>query len=182
MYRGVAGCNPCKSSATWGPDPFTAVQNISDKLGVVAAFDMKDTLASSIADGCSDKTKAESNRIIPPTPAVVCFFASSPNLKATVTYEHPTEQGTNKKDNDFAMAPAHRALSRKGGPGQRLHHSGRSRNRRRKTIVSVAGLRCPRRHRRSNRHRFRRRRLPERRLTGPGGGSFLQCLTLVGGS
>lgn len=91
---------PCNSSATWG-FILTAVQNISGKFGVVARLDMKDTLASSIADGCGEKTKAESDRVI--TAGGGLLYYASPNIKATVTYEHPTEQGVNKKDNDFAM-------------------------------------------------------------------------------
>jgi hypothetical protein len=62
---------------------------------------MKDTLASSIADGCGEKTKAESDRVI--TTGGGLLYYASPNIKATVTYEHPREQGVNKKDNDFAM-------------------------------------------------------------------------------
>ena len=92
--------NPCNSSATWG-FILTAVQNISGKFGVVARLDMKDTLASSIADGCAEKTKSESDRVI--TTGGGLLYYASPNIKATVTYEHPTEQGANKKDNDFAM-------------------------------------------------------------------------------
>ena len=32
------------------------------------------------------------------------LYDALPNLRATVTYEHPTEQTGKKMDNDFAMA------------------------------------------------------------------------------
>jgi hypothetical protein len=100
---GGVDADPCKSSATWG-FILTAVQNISGQVGVVARVDMKDTLASSISDACTDNTKknAQSDRVI--TAGGGLLYYASANVKATVTYEHPTEQGANKKDNDFAMA------------------------------------------------------------------------------
>ena len=102
QYHGIAA-DPCKTSATWG-FILTAVQNISGQFGVVARVDMKDTLASSISDACTDNTKknAQSDRVI--TAGGGFLYYASANLKATVTYEHPTEQAPNKKDNDFAMA------------------------------------------------------------------------------
>ena len=99
-FRGVAA-DPCKSSATWG-FILTAVQNISGQFGVVARVDLKDTLEGSIADTCKEKTAAQSDRVI--TAGGGLLYYASANVKATVTYEHPTEQGANKKDNDFAMA------------------------------------------------------------------------------
>ena len=100
-FHGVPA-DPCKSSATWG-FILTAVQNISGKFGVVARVDMKDTRAGSIASTCTaQKTAAQNDRVI--TTGGGLLYYASPNIKATVTYEHPTEQGTNKKDNDFAMA------------------------------------------------------------------------------
>ena len=99
-YHGIAA-NPCKSSATWG-FILTAVQNIAGDFGLVARFDGKDTLEGSIADGCKEKTAAESDRVL--TVGGGLLYYASANVKATLTYEHPTEQGSHKKDNDFAMA------------------------------------------------------------------------------
>jgi hypothetical protein len=69
---------------------------------VVARFDSKDTLASSIADGCNEKTLAGTDRVL--TLGGGFLYYASPNVKATFTYEHPTEQTGKKVDNDFAMA------------------------------------------------------------------------------
>jgi hypothetical protein len=92
----------CKSSATWGFIA-TAVQNIAGDFGVVARVDMKDTIASSIDETCkTQKTAAQSDRVI--TAGGGLLYYASPNVKATVTYEHPTEQAGKKVDNDFAMA------------------------------------------------------------------------------
>jgi hypothetical protein len=87
------------------------VQNIGGDFGVVARFDGKDTLASSIPDSCSDvklKNAAKTDRVL--TVGGGLLYYASANVKATVTYEHPAEQRddalkiNNKKDNDFAMA------------------------------------------------------------------------------
>ena len=99
-YHGYAA-NPCKSSATWG-FILTAVQNISGKFGVVARLDEKDTLAGSIAEGCQEKADARTDRVL--TIGGGALYDALPNLRATVTYEHPTEQTGKKMDNDFAMA------------------------------------------------------------------------------
>jgi hypothetical protein len=99
-FHGVAA-NPCKSQATWG-FILTAVQNISGDFGVVARVDMKDTLEGSIADGCKEKTAAQSDRVV--TYGGGLLYYASANVKATVTYEHPAEQAGKKIDNDFAMA------------------------------------------------------------------------------
>lgn len=107
QYRGIAA-DPCKTSATWG-FILTAVQNIGGDFGVVARFDGKDTLASSISSDPKCKAAKDAaglDRVL--TVGGGLLYYVSPNLKATVTYEHPTEQkndqGSNKKDNDFAMA------------------------------------------------------------------------------
>jgi hypothetical protein len=99
-YRGVLA-DPCKTSATWGYI-LTAVQNVSKDFGVVARFDGKDTLASSIQDGCKEKTAAGTDRVL--TLGGGFLYYASANVKATFTYEHPWEQSPNKKGNDFAMA------------------------------------------------------------------------------
>ena len=93
--------DPCKSSATWGFIA-TAVQNVAGSFGVVLRVDMKDTLASSIADGCKEKDAAGSDRVI--TYGGGLLYYASPNIKATVTYEHPSEQAGKTVSNDFAMA------------------------------------------------------------------------------
>ena len=101
QYHGIAA-NPCKTSATWGYI-LTAVQNISNDFGLVLRFDSKDTLASSIADGCKEKTAAGTDRVLDFGGGLL-YYASS-NVKATFTYEHPMEQsGAKQLDNDFAMA------------------------------------------------------------------------------
>jgi hypothetical protein len=100
-YRGIAA-NPCKTSATWG-FILTAIQNISNDFGVVARFDGKDTLASSIDDTCSEHKSADTDRVL--TLGGGFLYYASPNVKATFTYEHPMEQsGATQLDNDFAMA------------------------------------------------------------------------------
>lgn len=99
-YRGTPA-DPCRSSATWGFIA-TAVQNLPLNLGVVARIDMRNTLASSIDDGCREKAAAAIDRVITTGGGVLYYV--SPNLKLTATYEHPAEQGTNEVDNDFAMA------------------------------------------------------------------------------
>jgi len=97
--------DPCKTSATWG-FILTAVQNISNDFGVIARFDGKDTLASSISDDqkCKDiKTAAGTDRVL--TLGGGFLYYASANVKATFTYEHPMEQsGAKQLDNDFAMA------------------------------------------------------------------------------
>ena len=103
QFHGIAA-NPCKSSATWGFIA-TAVQNLPANFGVVLRVDMKDTRSGSISDSCTDpsvKLAAQSDRVI--TSGGGVLYYASPNLKATVTYEHPAEQAGAKKDNDFAMA------------------------------------------------------------------------------
>jgi len=100
QYHGIAA-DPCKSSATWG-FILTAVQNISGDFGAFARVDMKDTLEDSIAAGCKEKTAAQSDRVITAGGGLLYYASSS--IRATVSYEHPTEQAGAKKDNDFAMA------------------------------------------------------------------------------
>lgn len=100
-YRGEPA-NPCKSSATWG-FILTAVQNFADDFGVVARVDGKDTLSGSIDAACTNqKAAADKDRVL--TVGGGLLYYATPNLKAIVTYEHPTEQTGAKKDNDFAMA------------------------------------------------------------------------------
>jgi hypothetical protein len=101
QFHGI-GAEPCKTSATWG-FILTAVQNISSDFGVVARFDGKDTLASSIADGCKEKIAAGTDRVL--TLGGGFLYYASANVKATFTYEHPMEQsGAKQLDNDFSMA------------------------------------------------------------------------------
>jgi hypothetical protein len=99
QFHGVPA-DPCKSGATWG-FILTAVQNFAGRFGAVVRVDMKDTLAGSIADGCAEQAKAEADRVL--TTGAGLLYHASANLKLTVTYEHPAEQGANQKDNDFAM-------------------------------------------------------------------------------
>jgi hypothetical protein len=100
-YHAVAA-DPCNTSATWG-FILTAVQNIGGNFGVVGRFDGKDTLSGSISDKCTtQKNAADADRVLTVGGGLL-YYASS-NIKATVTYEHPSEQAPNKKDNDFAMA------------------------------------------------------------------------------
>jgi hypothetical protein len=99
QYHGTPA-DPCNSSATWGFIA-TAVQNFARDFGAVVRVDLKDTLASSIADGCNEQGKADSDRVI--TTGGGLLYYMSPNLKLTVTYEHPAEQGKNQTNNDFAM-------------------------------------------------------------------------------
>lgn len=99
QFHGIPA-NPCNSGATWG-FILTAVQSFARDFGVVARVDMKDTLASSIADGCTEKTVAETDRVI--TTGGGLLYYASPNLKLTVTYQHVAEQADKQRDNDFAM-------------------------------------------------------------------------------
>ena len=70
---------------------------------MVLRFDEKNTLASSIQDGCQEKTLAGTDRVR--TLGGGLLYYASANVKATVTYEHPWEQaGAKQIDNDFAMA------------------------------------------------------------------------------
>ena len=99
-FHGIPA-NPCNASATWG-FILSAVQRLPGNLGVVVRVDMKDTLARSFADQCTaERTKAETDRVI--TTGAGLLYYASPNLRLTATYEHPTEQSPNRRDNDFAM-------------------------------------------------------------------------------
>jgi hypothetical protein len=99
--------DPCKTVAKLGWT-VTAVQNIGDNLGVAVRLNQLDpSLKGSLDSGCPvDKltalqTKADGDRIT--TLGGAFLYHVSNNLKLTLAYEHPWEQGTNK-DNDVFTA------------------------------------------------------------------------------
>lgn len=106
--NGVATtADPCKSAAKLGW-MLTAVQNIGDDFGLAVRLNQLDpSLKGSLDSGCPvDKltalqTKADGDRIT--TLGAAFLYHVSNNLKLTLAYERPWEQGTSK-DNDIFTA------------------------------------------------------------------------------
>jgi hypothetical protein len=114
-YNGVAASS-CKDRIGWGWN-LVAAQNIGNYLGVVVRLDGYDPLLQGSYDSakCPDKaatatapakigtfTTAGTDRVITYGGGVLGYV--SPNLKASLIYEHPSEQGKNKVNNDLFTA------------------------------------------------------------------------------
>jgi hypothetical protein len=114
-YNGVAASS-CKDRIGWGWS-LIAAQNIGKFLGAVVRVDGYDPLIQGAYDSakCPDKaatttapakigtfTTAGSDRVITYGGGLLGYV--SPNLKASLIYEHPSEQGKNKLNNDLFTA------------------------------------------------------------------------------
>jgi len=108
-YNGVAA-NSCQDRIGWGWS-LIAAQNIGKYLGTVVRVDGYDPLLQSSLDStkCVGTTtkpgsyvKAGSDRVITYGGGLLGYV--SPNLRLSMIYEHPTEQGSNKVANDLFTA------------------------------------------------------------------------------
>ncbi len=107
-YNGVAA-DKCQDRVGLGWSAIAA-QNIGSMLGAVVRVDAYDPILQSVIDdtcvGADGKAgpyiTAGIDRVI--TYGGGLLFHVSPNLKATFVYEHPTEQGARKVDNDLFTA------------------------------------------------------------------------------
>jgi hypothetical protein len=108
-YNGVAASS-CQDRIGWGWS-LIAAQNIGQYVGAVVRVDGYDPLIQSTLDSvqCAGTTAkpgtyvtAGKDRIITYGGGLLAYV--SPNLKASFIYEHPTEQSTNKVDNDKLTA------------------------------------------------------------------------------
>ncbi len=100
----AAAANPCKTAAKLGWI-LTASQNVGDSFGVAVRLDQLDpSLKGALDGGCADTTvraHADADRIT--TLGGALLYHVSNNLKLTLAYEHPWEQGKTK-DNDVFTA------------------------------------------------------------------------------
>jgi hypothetical protein len=96
-YNGLAA-DHCQDRIGYGVS-LTAAQTIGEYLGVAVRFDTFDPLLQGQLDGCSTTTAASIDRIS--TLGGALLVHASPNLRTTLAYEHPFEQGKNKQDNDL---------------------------------------------------------------------------------
>jgi len=108
-YNGAAASS-CKDRIGWGWS-LIAAQSIGKYLGAVVRVDGYDPLLKGAYDSVdclgSDKApgtyvKAGEDRVITYGGGLLGYV--SPNLKASLIYEHPSEQGKNKVDNDLFTA------------------------------------------------------------------------------
>jgi hypothetical protein len=113
-YAGVPA-NPCQDRVGLGWS-LIAAQNIGSLLGAVVRVDSYDPLLQGSLDAtaCTTTDKATGkitggsyvnagiDRVITYGGGLLVYV--SPNFKASFIYEHPTEQGANKKDNDIFTA------------------------------------------------------------------------------
>lgn len=87
-----------------------AAQNLGRYLGAVVRVDSYDpTLQSSLNSSCVNTDGKSGTYITAGIDRIITYGGGlllyvSPNLKGTFVYEHPQEQGTNKKDNDVFTA------------------------------------------------------------------------------
>ena len=113
-YAGVAA-DPCQDRVGFGWS-LIAAQNIGSLLGAVVRVDGYDPLLQGSLDAtaCTTVDKTTGNitggnyetagldRVITYGGGLLVYV--SPNFKASFIYEHPSEQGVNKKDNDIFTA------------------------------------------------------------------------------
>ncbi len=102
-YNGVAGSS-CQDRIGWGWS-LIAAQNIGKVLGAVVRVDGYDPLLQ----GSYDSARCAGTVAIAAADRVITFGGGllgyiSPNLKASLIYEHPSEQGSNKVNNDLFTA------------------------------------------------------------------------------
>ena len=105
-YNGVAASS-CQDRVGWGWS-LIAAQNIGQYLGAVVRVDGYDPLLRGSLDSgkCAGTATAPGTYVIAGNDRVITYGGGllgyvSPNLKVSLIYEHPTEQGTNKVDNDL---------------------------------------------------------------------------------
>jgi hypothetical protein len=102
-YNGVAASS-CQDRIGWGWS-LIAAQNIGKYLGAVVRVDGYDPLLQGSYDGATcagTVATAAADRVIVFGGGVLGYV--SPNLKASLIYEHPFEQGSNKANNDLFTA------------------------------------------------------------------------------
>ena len=102
-YNGVAASS-CQDRIGWGWS-LIAAQNIGKYLGAVVRVDGYDPLLQGSYDGATcagTVATAAADRVIVFGGGVLGYV--SPNLKASLIYEHPSEQGSNKVNNDLFTA------------------------------------------------------------------------------
>jgi hypothetical protein len=101
-YNGVLA-NSCQDRIGWGWS-LIAAQNLGNYLGAVVRVDGYDPLLQGSFDsakcsGTSSYVAAGKDRVLTYGGGLMLFVSS--NLKATLSYEHPTEQADKKVDNDL---------------------------------------------------------------------------------
>ncbi len=114
-YNGVAASS-CQDRIGWGWS-LIAAQNIGKYLGAVVRVDGYDPLIQSSLDSvkCAGTPATATaaakpgSYVIAGTDRVITYGGGllgyvSPNLKASLIYEHPSEQGSNKVNNDLFTA------------------------------------------------------------------------------
>ncbi len=102
-YNGVPASS-CQDRIGWGWS-LIAAQNIGKYLGAVVRVDGYDPLLQGSYDSvkcASTVATATVDRVITYGGGVLGYV--SPNLKASLIYEHPSEQGSNKANNDLFTA------------------------------------------------------------------------------
>jgi hypothetical protein len=100
----------CQDRIGWGWS-LIAAQNIGKYLGAVVRVDGYDPLVQGSYDSvaCAGTAKAPGSYVLAGTDRVITYGGGllgyvSPNLKASLIYEHPSEQGSNKVNNDLFTA------------------------------------------------------------------------------
>jgi hypothetical protein len=108
-YNGVAASS-CQDRIGWGWS-LIAAQNIGKYLGAVVRVDGYDPLLQSSLDSvkCAGTATKPGTYVTAGTDRVITYGGGllgyvSPNLKASFIYEHPSEQGSNKVNNDLFTA------------------------------------------------------------------------------
>jgi len=108
-YNGVAASS-CQDRIGWGWS-LIAAQAIGKYVGAVVRVDGYDPLIQSSYDSvaCAGTAKAPGSYVIAGADRVITYGGGllgfvSPNLKASFIYEHPSEQGSNKVNNDLFTA------------------------------------------------------------------------------
>jgi len=108
-YNGVAA-STCQDRIGWGWS-LIAAQTIGKYMGAVVRVDGYDPLLQGSLDSvkCAGTTAKPGTYVTSGTDRVITYGGGllgyvSPNLKASLIYEHPSEQGTNKVGNDLFTA------------------------------------------------------------------------------
>jgi hypothetical protein len=108
-YNGVAASS-CQDRIGWGWS-LIAAQNVGKYVGAVVRVDGYDPLLQGSLDSvkCAGTTAKPGTYVTAGTDRVITYGGGllgyvSPNLKLSLIYEHPAEQGSNKVDNDIFTA------------------------------------------------------------------------------
>jgi hypothetical protein len=108
-YNGVAASS-CQDRIGWGWS-LIAAQTIGKYVGAVVRVDGYDPLIQSSYDNvaCAGTAKTPGSYVIAGADRVITYGGGllgfvSPNLTASFIYEHPSEQGSNKVNNDLFTA------------------------------------------------------------------------------